>query len=607
MFVLWERARIAETRILEDLATRAEILVSFVAGWPEGMKPADGFRRFYGRLLPDSDEKARRAGGGAFRVVIARFRDPAMDWRWTRRGLEYMNVEVQELKDRYRGWVGGENRVHGTLTSGEAAHDILMMTGHTVREWASGRLAEKDARVLPGHGGWKSLADMFAFLNEAHPYVVLRNGEGLPGDFDPVHEDIDFLATDAVEFTGLVGARKVARAGVAAYTVRVAGKDVKIDVREIGDGYYDERWERGILARRVLGEKGVYLPGVEDRYLSLAYHVLFQKPRIAGDYYAKLARLGLEAGGTGTSPNDWFDDLALWMHDNDYAFTKPKDLSVRPRMALAGWRDVADEAAAIFGAVDLRPDFPSYLPLEFRGRMDGGDIRLRHSRGAVEATRRAYELARKVFLVDGRTVAEPLRWHSGSKGAYLVYRDNGSRSLAEVLDRGERFAPAIEARIGESAIALIAALEKAGVVHRDIRPETLRVAPDGSLSLDSFACAVDRRSYKVEPTFLRRDPARLLVPLGGEGVARPGEWNDRHALAASLKGIATSTALREVIERLESEAASGMGTLRMNPRKLRLRLIGLYLEVLFRGILSARRRRSAMFRRIRAFVVRSLF
>ena len=42
-------------------------------------------------------------------------------------------------------------------------------------------------------------------------------------------------------------------------------------------------------------------------------------------------------------------------------------------------------------------------------------------------------------------------------------------------------------------------------------------------------------------------------------------------------------------------------------RKLRLRLLLLYLEVVFRGLLSPKRRKSAIFRRIRAFVQHALF
>lgn len=607
MFVLWQHARVEETRILADIAARAEILVSFEGRWPEGVSAAEGFRRFYGNLLPDADEKAKRAGAGAFRVVIVRFAEPRQSWHWTRRGLEFVNAEVQELKDTYRSWVGGQNRVHGTLTPSEAAHDILMMTGHTAAEWSAGGLTAADVEVLPGQAGWRNLAEMFRFLNKAHPYVVLRNGEGLPDAFDPTHEDIDMLAESASECAGCLGARKVKKAGRAAYVVRVAGTDVKMDIREVGDDYYDERWERGILARRVLQPRGVFEPGPDDAYYSLAYHALFQKPRIAPDYYGKLTRLAGAAGRSASTPDAWFSEMSAWMDANHYAFVKPKDPSVRPNLRLANWRREADEAAALFGLTDVQLTFPSFRPLEFTGTLENAPCHVWFGSGASEEVRRAYELAQRVWKTDPRAVAEPLRWHASRRGGFYVGRLPAGPTLQGCLDRGAVFTPEQLTEMAASAQRLVKSLETAGIVHRDIRPETIRVAPDGSLSLDGFTYAIARKDYRCEPTFLRRALTTQLIPLGGEGVLHPGEWNDRFALAAALRRLPSCAALSEVIARLESEAKAGKGSLRMNPRKLRPRLLKLYLEVTVRGLLSPRRRKSAIFRRIRSFVGRALF
>ena len=102
MFVLWEKARSAETRILSDIATQAEVLASFEASWPKELSAQDAYNRFYGPLLPDAAEKASRSGTGAFVVVLVRFPRARYDWRMTQRGLEYVNLDMFELKWKYR-------------------------------------------------------------------------------------------------------------------------------------------------------------------------------------------------------------------------------------------------------------------------------------------------------------------------------------------------------------------------------------------------------------------------------------------------------------------------------------------------------------------------
>ena len=65
--------------------------------------------------------------------------------------------------------------------------------------------------------------------------------------------------------------------------------------------------------------------------------------------------------------------------------------------------------------------------------------------------------------------------------------------------------------------------------------------------------------------------------------------------------------MEAAIAKLEAGAKDGKGVLKANVKKLRLRLLLLYLEVVFRGLLSPKRRKSAIFRRIRAFVQHALF
>ena len=606
MFVLWEKARSAETRILSDIATQAEVLASFEASWPKELSAQDAYNRFYGPLLPDAAEKASRSGTGAFVVVLVRFPRARYDWRMTQRGLEYVNLDMFELKWTYREWVGGNNRVHGTLSEEECRRDVALLTGHTVDEWAQGKVTQKDAVVLPGQQGWKNLAEFFTLFNETHPYVVLRNAEELPAAFDPVHGDIDLLVRNAKDCARCLNARKK-KGGAAAYAVRIGGHDVHVDIREVGDDYYDERWECGILERRVLNDRGFYEPAAEDAFHSLAYHCLYQKQWLAPDYYGKLARLASAAGVTGQTPEAWALALDGYLRQHGYTCPQPKDASVKFGRVRAGWRQAADEATALFGLTDVRPCVPSYRTLELEATMGGRPVRVWFVPANDGTILREYDLGRTLFEKSPEAVAEPLRWHIGRRGVHYVSAKPHGRCLKELIERGLLPQGAALERLASSSLELIAKLEDAKLVHRDIRPETLFVSEDGRLSLGGFCFAIKRSAYKTEIPLLRRNPAKALIPLGGAGVAVPGEWNDRYALAQCLKLLPKHSALEAAIAKLEAEAKDGKGVLKANVKKLRLRLLLLYLEVVFRGLLSPKRRKSAIFRRIRAFVQHALF
>ena len=147
LFVLWEKARRGEARILADLRSRFEVLCVREMRF-EG-DPQTFWRRFYGPALVNAARKANSCGTGPFLLVVVR--DPQPDYKEMnllgRR--HFWNAGMVELKDRYRNWVGRKHRVHGTCAPEEFARDILALTGHPASEWETGLPPEPWSFRLP--------------------------------------------------------------------------------------------------------------------------------------------------------------------------------------------------------------------------------------------------------------------------------------------------------------------------------------------------------------------------------------------------------------------------------------------------------------------------
>jgi len=174
---------------------------------------------------------------------------------------------------------------------------------------------------------------MFAALDRAQRYVVLRNYDGLPNAaLVEGHGDVDLLVEDAGAAVAVLGATPVfLRRHRVHMHLDVGGDSVRADLRSVGDGYFDTRWQLDVLGRRVLLAPHVWVPQAEDAFWTLLYHAIVHKPRVAPDYRRRLAETAAAAGVT--LPSDWTRDDAIallrdYLKARDYLATDPDDLSV---------------------------------------------------------------------------------------------------------------------------------------------------------------------------------------------------------------------------------------------------------------------------------------
>lgn len=170
---------------------------------------------------------------------------------------------------------------------------------------------------------WDSLNDFFAKLNEME-YVILRNHETLEDELN-AGGDIDILCSEKAYAVDQIHAfPRASRNEVFNFFVLIGDKRIPIDIREIGDGYYDDKWERAMLKERIRTTK-YYIMDTENYKYSLLYHVLLHKFTIKETYISRLKSMfGIEIGS-----NDKTDKLlGDYMRKMGYFIPIPADQGV---------------------------------------------------------------------------------------------------------------------------------------------------------------------------------------------------------------------------------------------------------------------------------------
>lgn len=175
---------------------------------------------------------------------------------------------------------------------------------------------------------WSDIKDAFDKLNEDCSYLVLRNFEGF---FDDIliegHNDIDVLCKNRREqqkMVKILGA--VPRIGVdngIHYKFLLRGNEIALDIRTVGDGYYDANWQKNMLNKRIYNPIGFYTMNDEDYFYSFIYHAIYQKETLSEEYLLKLRNMG-----NGTSNFNQFDFekvLLDFMSRKGYYYTMTYD------------------------------------------------------------------------------------------------------------------------------------------------------------------------------------------------------------------------------------------------------------------------------------------
>lgn len=296
LFVVWPHAREHEASIVQLIQAEFTVIARFEVHWSDELREND-FERLYATGVGLGSGKVEDAGIGPFLLLIVEDPEPTYQYRRNVSGyLEPTNIRMARVKRSARETAGGYT-VHSSNSLAEFFRDATLLLGprrvdQLLRETPGPGLppVEQLHADLIGADGWRDLDEVGGVLRRTAEYLVLRNFEQLPGilDFDP---EIDVLAREQLDFAGILNARA---AGGSGFVTMVGGRPVTFDVRWVGDGYLDARWQECMLERRTAPADGLSQPRVDDHFFSLLYHATLQKPQMHTKYVKRLRELGYE-------------------------------------------------------------------------------------------------------------------------------------------------------------------------------------------------------------------------------------------------------------------------------------------------------------------------
>lgn len=169
---------------------------------------------------------------------------------------------------------------------------------------------------------WASVKEMFEGMEKCE-YVILRNWEEFPEALTlNGHEDIDLLCSDVEQTIQAMKAVPIRKSNVH-FAVTIGQRTISVDIRHIGDGYYDKDWETDMLFKRQKFKDLCYVLDSENYFFSLLYHALIQKPFIKEDYIERLTKFR-----GGIERKEFENILNEFLRRKDYRATNTEDVQV---------------------------------------------------------------------------------------------------------------------------------------------------------------------------------------------------------------------------------------------------------------------------------------
>jgi len=329
LFVIWDKSRNKTDLIIENLKKKFIIKQIYEIEWDK-TEFVDNLTRIYGSKSTASD-KGKLLGTGPFLLILVSDKDPKFIEQETPKGTDMINTNILKSKFEYRKWIGKEFSIHGTVSYKETNHNITLIFGKNIDEFQkelpekwNGDI-EKIKPKLIGSNGWDDMRHLIYALNGTCQYVILRNFEELPEKFK--QKDLDVLTENTlmkyvIDFDCSLNVKENHF-----FEKKIGDKNIQFDIKYSSENYFDKKWAKNILKKRILHSGGFYIPNKEDQFYTILYHAIYQKKVIAEKYKKKLSVLAEELGMKQIS-NSYFDDfnkskkfLDQYLKKNEYSNT----------------------------------------------------------------------------------------------------------------------------------------------------------------------------------------------------------------------------------------------------------------------------------------------
>lgn len=321
--VIWPNHLHHTESILDNLKDRFSIIGNHAIQWNDDII-FQNFYRFYGDRLSTKAIKEKTSSGTTLKLITFRDDNPQHEFRLTARGVERVNSNFFDLKKLFRKKFQTRFGIHGSNAEAETNKDLCLLLGMNMADYKkqhpecwNGEVI-KIKRNITGAHGWDSLDQFFHLINAVHPYIILRNSDELTEDLQLL-DDIDFLVQNRRAFAYFSNARKMSKGTERAnFRIRVSNQEIDIDIRYIGDNYFDTRWQMNCMKSRLKHPGGFYIMDEENQYHSLAYHALIHKRAMPEKYKAFF----------NMTDENLKNNLYKFMHEHDYHMVEPKDVTL---------------------------------------------------------------------------------------------------------------------------------------------------------------------------------------------------------------------------------------------------------------------------------------
>jgi len=535
--IVWSTAINHKEEIVNDIKERFDLLRIIKVHWDKSLF-FENLKIFYSHSLKDKSEdkmesilkgKISTIGNNDFYVIFFYDNNPCMENRVTTSGEAIVNTKIFDLKEKYRKKLTGTS-IHSSNDAWETNKDLTILFGKNTEDFiADESIGEIYSKNCIGVSGYDSLEQLFYVLNNTIDYCVLRNFEGIPEQYTlEGHDDIDLLVSHRDYAVRLTNAQPVFPQSYRVYHhITIKGKKVAFDFRHVGDDYYDKIWEKKILETRTMQKNLFYVPAPTERFYTLLYHAYVQKPRVKDDYYPKLARYANEIKVNYNK--DILSSMILltsYLKLNKYAITKAKDKSVHYNkkhvLLIEGY-----EFFNNIGYEDLSPvhlDSNSWSGyVYFVGKYNGRKVFIKYG-GIDDSCLNEYRFTKRMWDMDNNHYVEPITNGNNKNTNYIVFEYCDLVSLGDYLKRDDN-----KENMKSQLIEIYKELQKAKVMHRDIRPDNLCVV-NGNLKLLDLQYAIDTVERKELSCV---DNNILISALLGDVINyryKPYAWKDSYSV-----------------------------------------------------------------------------